>query len=158
MFRDPCCFSVANPTAGQSWSPKIGCSLHGSHYPGTWGWYADSRQRCLNAAAQHDAPDCCYGWSDFVYVPARALPEFARLLRAPAFRGLFHEVAVPTVVNTLVRRGLAKWRLLPRCQGSSMTPRVNQMQLGKLQYCAHRIDLKDEKQRAVLRATLEVRK
>lgn len=147
MFRDPCCFSVAS--AGE-------CSMRSTPYPGMFGWYSDSRQRCLAAASSLGASDCCYGWSDFVYAPAQALPEFSRLLSEPAFLAVFHEVAVPTVINMIVRRSAARWRLLPRCQGSSMAARVNGVQLAQIRHCAHRLDLKDERHRTALRSLLEI--
>ena len=156
MFRDPCCFSTAAPHA-RARRPS-GCAMRGSNYPGTWGWYADARQRCLAAAATLGAADCCYGWSDFLYVPARALPALAALLGGTELRGVFHEVAVPTAVNLLVRRGgHGRWRLLPRCQGSAMTPRLNRPQLGQIRYCAHRMDLKDARYREALRQLLDAR-
>jgi hypothetical protein len=89
-----------------------------------------------------------------VHVPSHVLDQFATLLRSPPFRTLFHEVAVPTAINMIAQRGGAQWRLLPRCQGGAMTPRLNRVQLSTIQYCAHRLDLREERQQAALRQLL----
>jgi len=147
-YTDPCCFRLKSNGAF-------------SRLAGPGGWSANWRQ-CTQATAQLNTnlsgalfDECCYGWSDMIYVPSSALAEFARL--STAMRHIFHEVAVPTALNFLVHRGLVpSWRLMPRCQGSSVTVRLEMQQLWAMAdgYCGHRIDLSGPYQRSQLRHLL----
>ena len=82
-----------------------------------WDWWMDAHLRCRTAALSRGVAECCYGWSDFVYLPRRAHAAFTEL--AAAFRAVFHEVALPTILNELRNRsGGVKWDTSSlRCAG-----------------------------------------
>ena len=162
-YRDPCCFRVS------------AMPFQRNPYPGKWGWYADSHAKCAEAAKALGFDECCFGWSDFVYVPISALYEYARVLSSPPMRRLFHEVAIPTTINLLASRhrraeigaqgrlgtgSTAQWRLLPRCQGSSVAARLEMQQLAVLResgHCGHRLDLSLPLHRWALQKLLQPR-
>ena len=165
-YSDPCCFRVAGAAAnGGLDNRRFRSSYRNTHphlrsLPGGWGWYSSSKMRCMRAVEGMGAEDCCFGWSDFVYVPSVVLPSFSKLLSEGPFRQVFHEVAVPTVLALLVRRRMlsssftaVRWRTLPRCQGYS-SGTLEREQLTSITYCAHKLNLNSSRHQAVLRRLL----
>ena len=124
---------------------------------------ANSTKRCAVAAKALGLDECCVGWSDMIYMPFAAISAFVRLTSLPQIRTIAHETAIPTVINALVRNaGAGKgavstshtghhpaWRLLPRCQGSRTTRRLEMQQLWAVHdgHCGHRYDLTGPYQR-----------
>lgn len=111
----------------------------------TWWWWSQADVTCRVAARALNLDVCCYGWADFVWLPAHAHRTFRRLatggssleplatnarlghrlLRGAArynrddFREVMHEVAIPTILHHMQAEpwGRVRWRRLD-CEGS----------------------------------------
>ena len=111
----------------------------------TWWWWNRADLACFHAAKALRIGRCCYGWADLLWLPRHAQLPFARLAvggreliatRKDArgrlldldlvdrfsrsdLREVFHEVAIPTIMNALqsARWGGVRWHQA-RCDGS----------------------------------------
>ena len=111
----------------------------------TWWWWNRADLACFHAAKALRIGRCCYGWADLLWLPRHAQLSFARLAvggreliatRKDArgrlldlalvdrfsrsdLREVFHEVAIPTILNALqsARWGGVRWHQA-RCDGS----------------------------------------
>ena len=127
------------------WTPRGGLHAVRYHDPccSSGSMTRLNKDKCAAVAGALGAKECCMAWTDFVYVPRHALSEFARLLQLPQLRGVLSEVAIPSVINHLVRKGgdrSTSWRLLPRCQGSKTAARLEMRQLWATHagHCGHK--------------------
>lgn len=86
------------------------CSGHRPGEPGDgrdelhrWYWWDRDGEsesvHCNRLARQLGLRECCYGWVDLLFLPARAHAPFRRLARQMS--AIFHEVAIPTILNQL---------------------------------------------------------
>ena len=94
-----------------------------------WWWWVRSDKACRMAGALLGLDECCYGWSDLLFLPARAQATFRRLAaggRSHAIRGVdegldadfkrddlkgvMHEVAIPTILRHM---SLPRWGGVP---------------------------------------------
>jgi len=73
----------------------------------TWFWWDNSQAACASAIRTSGVAfnQCCFGWSDLVYLPASTHKRFRSM--AWAFQGVFHEVALPTILHALAYDGVA---------------------------------------------------
>ena len=167
---EPACISLDSLAhcSGDAKSANVTCGGR------TWAWWSHSHIHCLAASSALGIKECCYGWSDLVYLPAHTQAAFrrlaagasglvatARIARTPAvtleqagslaalqpastdMRAVFHEVAIPTILNAmrLPRWGGMPWRRV-RCLGSCCTG-VNSptFESGGPHLCAHKVHL-----------------
>ena len=147
-YRDPCCYPLDNPIFRRS--PFMGRMGRSNT---EWPWFGGAHRACHRAARLIGATHCCFGWSDFVYMPLRLLDTFTALLQRMG--ELFHEAAVPTAINRLAKSHGATWRLLPRCEGSATAGQLLASQLHKQLDCGHRLNLGDASHAAALRRLLD---
>ena len=124
-----------------------------------WSWWADSKNLCLHAldSLYHsdDAPTgwsagrCCRGHVDLYYVP---VAFFARMLRfMPYFDGVFHEVAIPTLLRMTLGDAGSDSIQDTSCAGSAWT--YLSVDLSTIT-CGHRVNLSDTSLREELRNLL----
>ena len=88
-----------------------------------WEWFMEAQPQCLKAALAQNISHCCIGWSDALFLPQQSHARFRELVRA--FQGVFHEVAIPTILNAIAAGGGARWAPSLPCLGSccSTSPR-----------------------------------
>ena len=126
-----------------------------------WWWWSRSDKACRMAGALLGLDACCYGWSDFVFLPARSQATFRRLatggrshaihgvdegldadFKRDDLRAVMHEVAIPTILHhmRLQRWGGVPWQRV-RCAGACCDKvRATEMTGGPL-LCAHKVPL-----------------
>lgn len=123
-----------------------------------WFWWEDS----LNAgfsAVQNASQDLlrdmtnlrlkarvCNGWSDMYYLPRAAWGDFRKLTQH--FGGVFHEAALPTMFDFLVRFKGHQEKVL-NCWGCCQCGPATLSDLHE-NMCGHRMDLRVEEDRAAL--------
>ena len=91
------------------------------------------------AAARPRVAECCVGWADLLYLPRAVHAPFRAL--AATFRNVFHEVALPTILNALHARGEARWVPGLECAGSCCAD-IRPLRRALLRTpCAHRVPL-----------------
>ena len=107
----------------------------------TWHWMWGARTTCPAAAAASQIPECCFGWADLVYVPARLRPRFCALATGP-FAAVPHEAAIPTITAALTAAHTVPAAAVERiaCAGSCCRP-VGWSEAMAHTTCAHRVDL-----------------
>ena len=107
-----------------------------------------------------NATSCCWGWTDFFYVPRFALSAFAALVVGP-LREVFHEVAIPTAMNVLNTTADVPWETDLRCHGDCCHKRwaiINgDWPDAKRSLCGHRIDFTKATHREFLRQSIDPR-
>lgn len=84
-----------------------------------WEWFMTAHPQCLAAALANNVSHCCIGWSDTLFLPRQSHERFRQL--AQAFYGVFHEVAIPTILNAMNESGVARWAPSLPCLGSCCT-------------------------------------
>ena len=106
-----------------------------------WPWLQNSLHTCRLATRQVNLQECCYSWVDFLFLPRRAHARFAEL--ANVFREVFHEVAIPTILNALVRESHgAVWSPTLDCLGGTEFHLSWEDEATRHALCAHKLDLK----------------
>jgi len=123
-----------------------------------WHWWdlEKTQLKAAHAAAMMQStfgydPTVCVGWSDAFYLPRSAWHLFANI---SAFVGsVFHEVAVPTVLQILHRHHGVPLQLERRCWGGciSAAQRADQIPMYP---CGHRMDLSDQTTRDTVSSML----
>ena len=136
------CTPVQQPQGNAHQSP--GCALECGR--DRWAWWSNSLHKCRLAAGTHGFRWCCYAWSDLLFLPAAAQPAFRRLASS-AFASVFHEVAIPTILQELTRRATTsgassgvRWSPSLDCLGGCCT-NVHWNRTVARSFCAHRVSL-----------------
>lgn len=102
----PAIIDTAPPSHG---GPEYMCLTETKHY-NWWGWGQDFHRTAMAAAAVVDNFDLeykirrdewCVGWSDIYYIPRRFFADYIFLAEIFAGFGVFHEVAIPTIVHII---------------------------------------------------------
>lgn len=94
--------------------PRLECMKSLARYPDYWGWgpehrFHDQGQKAVKALANLDlgynvdVDEWCVGWSDIYFIPRRFFADFIYLSKIFATYQVFHEVAVPTMINIIDR-------------------------------------------------------
>ena len=99
--------------------------------------------------------ECCWAWSDLIYVPSSALAGFVQLAAGP-LATLFHEVAVPTAMSEVHAQLGVPW-IDVSCIGdccSKRWPVLGRWPEEALSLCGHRLDLTKATHRLLLKHTL----
>mmetsp|Transcript_18855 Transcript_18855/g.63621 ORF Transcript_18855/g.63621 Transcript_18855/m.63621 type:complete len:432 (-) Transcript_18855:52-1347(-) len=102
-----------------------------------WFWHNESASLCEAASPGLGVAACCFGWADVAFLPVAAHAAFRE--GAAAFASVQCEVAIPTLLNWIARRGVARFGRVS-CLGGSNVRLSAARGVGAL--CAHRIDLK----------------
>ena len=106
-----------------------------------WGYDFGSFHSFPIAVHKENLTEWCIGWSDLIFLPRRAQARFRDLARG-AFREVFHEVAIPTILNALSTTG-CRWAPALDCLGSccqNLNPRHLRQNMSHIP-CAHRVPL-----------------
>ncbi|KAF6828901.1 cmp-sialic acid transporter [Colletotrichum plurivorum] len=102
----PAIIDTAPPSHG---GPEYMCLTEIKNY-NWWGWGQDFHRTAMAAAAVVDNFDLeykvrrdewCVGWSDIYYIPRRFFADYIFLAEVFAGFGVFHEVAIPTIVHII---------------------------------------------------------
>ncbi|KAL2876535.1 hypothetical protein SGCOL_008110 [Colletotrichum sp. CLE4] len=102
----PAIIDTAPPSHG---GPEYMCLTDTKNY-NWWGWGQDFHRTAMAAAAVVDNFDLeykirrdewCVGWSDIYYIPRRFFADYIFLSEIFAGFGVFHEVAIPTIVRII---------------------------------------------------------
>ncbi|TEA11053.1 CMP-sialic acid transporter 2 [Colletotrichum sidae] len=102
----PAIIDTAPPSHG---GPEYMCLTEIKNY-NWWGWGQDFHRTAMAAAAVVDNFDLeykvrrdefCVGWSDIYYIPRRFFADYIFLSEIFAGFGVFHEVAIPTIVHII---------------------------------------------------------
>jgi len=137
--------------------PKYLCMKDRKRYDEWWGWGVGFHEKALQAVRltsnirQHykvDPDEWCVGWSDIYYIPRRFFRDFVELSDIFLAVPVFHEVAIPTMLNIIDRT----YRQLPSrsviapigdCWGTCCTsnPSVEDIAWKR---CGHRLDYVNE--------------
>ncbi|OLN96061.1 CMP-sialic acid transporter 2 [Colletotrichum chlorophyti] len=149
----PAILDTAPPSHG---GPQYMCLTDTKNY-NWWGWGQDFHRTAMAAAAVVDNFDLdytvkrdewCVGWSDIYYIPRRFFADFIFLSEVFAGFGVFHEVAIPTIVHIIDQsRRRNPYRPIidhiSDCWGNccSSNPKVRDV-LGTR--CGHRLNYLDE--------------
>ena len=133
-----------------------------------WEWFMAAHPQCLAAALANNVSHCCIGWSDTIFLPRRSHERFRQL--AQAFYGVFHEVAIPTILNAMNASGEARWAPSLPCLGGCcgdvnprdlLARRTQQQQCDGTSRgavpCAHRLPMQSRDAEAAMRCTPEGR-
>ena len=123
----------------------------------SWFWFDHAKPRCRQAIEPLGGTECCFGWSDLLYVPRAMLGPFGRALGS--FAGVHHEVAVATVLRLLATRDPALAARALECRGSCCArlspdgfqpdPRTSDA------LCGHRLNLSDGKHQRLVQNFLQ---
>ncbi|GKT43301.1 CMP-sialic acid transporter 2 [Colletotrichum spaethianum] len=102
----PAILDTAPPSHG---GPEFMCLTNTKNY-NWWGWGQDFHRTAMAAASVVDNFDLeytirrdefCVGWSDIYYIPRRFFADYIFLSEIFAGFGVFHEVAIPTIVHII---------------------------------------------------------
>ncbi|KAL0939567.1 UDP-galactose transporter [Colletotrichum truncatum] len=102
----PAIIDTAPPSHG---GPEYMCLTETKNY-NWWGWGQDFHRTAMAAAAVVDNFDLeykirldewCVGWSDIYYIPRRFFADYIFLSEVFAGFGVFHEVAIPTMIHII---------------------------------------------------------
>ncbi|GJC77648.1 CMP-sialic acid transporter 2 [Colletotrichum liriopes] len=102
----PAILDTAPPSHG---GPEYMCLTDIKNY-NWWGWGQDFHRTAMAAASVVDNFDLeykirrdefCVGWSDIYYIPRRFFADYIFLSEIFAGFGVFHEVAIPTIVHII---------------------------------------------------------
>ncbi|OBR15184.1 Nucleotide-sugar transporter [Colletotrichum higginsianum IMI 349063] len=92
--------------------PRYMCMTDTRAYPDWWRWSHKWNERAVTANGEIlrmgrgytvDEDEFCVGWSDIFYVPRRFFADFIFLSYVYGCADLFHEVAIPTMLNVIDR-------------------------------------------------------
>jgi hypothetical protein len=101
--------SIVDEAPPSSGGPHFTCISDTSKY-NWWGWGQDFHRTAMAAAATLDnfglnykvnREEWCVGWSDIYYIPRRFFSDYIFLSEVFGALGVFHEVAVPTMVHII---------------------------------------------------------
>ncbi|KAK1964718.1 UDP-galactose transporter [Colletotrichum sublineola] len=102
----PSVIDTAPPSHG---GPEYMCLTDTANY-NWWGWGQDFHRTAMAAASVVDnfgleykirRDEFCVGWSDIYYIPRRFFADYIFLSEIFAGFGVFHEVAIPTMVHII---------------------------------------------------------
>ncbi|KAK1585160.1 UDP-galactose transporter [Colletotrichum navitas] len=102
----PAVLDTAPPSHG---GPEYMCLTEIKGY-NWWGWGQDFHRTAMAAASVVDnfgleykirRDEFCVGWSDIYYIPRRFFADYIFLSEIFAGFGVFHEVAIPTIVHII---------------------------------------------------------
>jgi hypothetical protein len=127
----------------------------------------DRRRNGPHTCTRHSAPRrtadwaafggvVCAGWSDLYHVPRALLADFAELMGLYVRHTVFHEVAVPTILNIL-SNGSANEEVISFCWGCcccDLDAGAAAAPILESHACAHRVDLRSEAVRSAMAAVL----
>ncbi|KAK2059458.1 UDP-galactose transporter [Colletotrichum caudatum] len=149
----PAVIDTAPPSHG---GPEYMCLTETKGY-NWWGWGQDFHRTAMAAASVVDnfgleykirRDEFCVGWSDIYFIPRRFFADYIFLSEIFAGFGVFHEVAIPTMVHIIdqSRRRNPYRSILDRisdCWGNccSSDPKVRDV-LGAR--CGHRLNYLEE--------------
>ncbi|KAJ0162632.1 hypothetical protein CTA2_4249 [Colletotrichum tanaceti] len=92
--------------------PRYMCMTDWQKFPQWWGWYHKWNEKAvtvnreitrMNRGYRVDEDEFCVGWSDIFYIPRRFFADFIFLSYVYGCADLFHEVAIPTMLNIIDR-------------------------------------------------------
>lgn len=118
---------------------KHPCPVHRCN-GGLFDWRYNSLALCARAARRYKLSHCCHSWSDIVFLPVGAHEPFRRLALERDMRGVFHEVAVPTILKSLSEQRLAGWETALDCLGGCCK-NIRWDRRTKSALCAHKLAL-----------------
>ncbi|OLN87996.1 hypothetical protein CCHL11_00259 [Colletotrichum chlorophyti] len=109
--------SIWYPTAHNTrmWDgdgPRYMCMTDTKLFPQWWGWYYKWHQKAItvngeiirmNKGYDVKEDEFCVGWSDIYYIPRRFFADFIFLSYVYGCADLFHEVAIPSMLNIIDR-------------------------------------------------------
>ncbi|KAK1979657.1 UDP-galactose transporter [Colletotrichum cereale] len=149
----PSVIDTAPPSHG---GPEYMCLTDIKNY-NWWGWGQDFHRTAMAAASVVDnfgleykvrRDEFCVGWSDIYFIPRRFFADFIFLSEIFAGFGVFHEVAIPTIVHIIDQsRRRNPYRSIidhiSDCWGNccSSNPKIRDV-LGAR--CGHRLDYLEE--------------
>ncbi|KAK2034241.1 UDP-galactose transporter [Colletotrichum zoysiae] len=102
----PAVIDTAPPSHG---GPEYMCLTETKNY-NWWGWGQDFHRTAMAAASVVDnfgleykirRDEFCVGWSDIYFIPRRFFADYIFLSEIFAGFGVFHEVAIPTIVHII---------------------------------------------------------
>ena len=102
-----------------------------------WQWWSNSLHYCHVGAKEGGFRQCCFGWSDFVFVPRQKHTLLRRILTH--LWGAMHDVSIPTALNALKQVHGLPWKNVD-CFGSCCTA-VPFNATTRRGLCAHKISL-----------------
>ena len=128
-----------------------------------WAWWHDSKQRgqvAVTALENSNIPPkrfppkmVCCGHADMYYIPAQGFMHF--LVYAPYFIRVFHEVSIPTLAHAISWENDGAPPISTGCHNkSTCCSTMNSEDLPSTP-CGHRIDLNNERTRAVMQSILQ---
>ncbi|KAF9871466.1 hypothetical protein CkaCkLH20_11113 [Colletotrichum karsti] len=92
--------------------PRYMCMTDWQKFPQWWGWYHKWNEKAVTVNGEiirmnrgYDVveDEFCVGWSDIYYIPRRFFADFIFLSYIYGCADLFHEVAIPTMLNIIDR-------------------------------------------------------
>ncbi|KXH49157.1 hypothetical protein CNYM01_06939 [Colletotrichum nymphaeae SA-01] len=92
--------------------PRYMCMTDWQKFPQWWGWYHKWNEKAvtvngeiirMNRGYTIEEKEFCVGWSDIFYIPRRFFADFIFLSSVYGCADLFHEVAIPTMLNIIDR-------------------------------------------------------
>lgn len=92
--------------------PRYMCMTDWQKFPQWWGWYHKWNEKAvtvngeikrLNRGYDVVEDEFCVGWSDIFFIPRRFFADFIFLSYVYGCADLFHEVAIPTMLNIIDR-------------------------------------------------------
>nr|XP_036582408.1 UDP-galactose transporter [Colletotrichum truncatum]KAF6791112.1 UDP-galactose transporter [Colletotrichum truncatum] len=92
--------------------PRYMCMTDWQKFPQWWGWYHKWNEKAVTVNGEikrmnrgYDVveEEFCVGWSDIYYIPRRFFADFIFLSYLYGCADLFHEVAIPTMLNIIDR-------------------------------------------------------
>ncbi|KZL81356.1 udp-galactose transporter [Colletotrichum incanum] len=92
--------------------PRYMCMTDWQKFPQWWGWYHKWNEKAvtvngeiirMNRGYAVEEEEFCVGWSDIFYIPRRFFADFIFLSYVYGCADLFHEVAIPTMLNIIDR-------------------------------------------------------
>ncbi|KAF4920894.1 UDP-N-acetylglucosamine transporter [Colletotrichum viniferum] len=92
--------------------PRYMCMNDWQKFPQWWGWYHKWHEKAVTVNGEiirmnrgYDVveDEFCVGWSDIYYIPRRFFADFIFLSYVYGCADLFHEVAIPTMLNIIDR-------------------------------------------------------
>ncbi|KAK2043918.1 hypothetical protein LZ31DRAFT_576168 [Colletotrichum somersetense] len=99
-------------TKGTEYGPRYMCLTDPQMYPDWWRWKLKLNEAAVAANGEVlrmgrgyavEEREFCVGWSDIFYVPRRFFSDFVFLSHVYECADVFHEVAIPTMLNIIDR-------------------------------------------------------
>ncbi|KAK1984450.1 hypothetical protein LZ30DRAFT_711481 [Colletotrichum cereale] len=98
--------------SGNEYGPRYMCMTDPQAYPDWWRWSLKLNEATvavngevlrMNRGYAVEEKEFCVGWSDIFYVPRRFFADFVFLSHVFGCADLFHEVAIPSMLNIIDR-------------------------------------------------------